>query len=148
MQESFWWSQCSVRYSLPLPTPPGISVPATTSSALNKFNQTNLKVIPCRKKVQISIWGTQHIMFLLLLLIIITIIIIIINIIIIIIIVIFLKPHFLIIVKPTMLFAGVSQPFPPTAPQAHENITIPLRPIPTVPIFCSLCNTIDPRHRV
>ena len=30
--ESFWWWQCSVRYSLPLPPPPGISVPASTSS--------------------------------------------------------------------------------------------------------------------
>ena len=31
MQESFWWWQCSVRYRLPLPPPPGISVPASTS---------------------------------------------------------------------------------------------------------------------
>ena len=44
MQKSFWWWQHSVRYSLPLSPPPGISVPAGTSSArdnsaLKKFNQ-------------------------------------------------------------------------------------------------------------
>ena len=58
----------------------------------------------------------------------------------------FLKHHFLIIVKPTVLFTGVNQTFPPAAPQAHENTTVPLRPIPTVPIFCSLHNIIDPKH--
>ena len=31
-QESFWWWQCSERYSLPLPPPPGISVLASISS--------------------------------------------------------------------------------------------------------------------
>ena len=31
MQESLWRWECSVRYSLPLPSPPEISIPATTS---------------------------------------------------------------------------------------------------------------------
>ena len=38
MQETFWWQQCSASYSLPLPSPPGISVSARDNSAL-KFNQ-------------------------------------------------------------------------------------------------------------
>ena len=31
MQKSLWWWQCSVRYSPPLPPPPGISGPTSTS---------------------------------------------------------------------------------------------------------------------
>ena len=42
--ESFWWCQCCVRYSIPLPSYPGISVPAGTSSETtrrfkNKFSK-------------------------------------------------------------------------------------------------------------
>ena len=38
MQESFWWWHCySIRYSLPLPPPPGISVP--TSISLEKIQR-------------------------------------------------------------------------------------------------------------
>ena len=39
VQESFWWWQCSVRYSLSFPQLHGISVLASTSSALNQFNK-------------------------------------------------------------------------------------------------------------
>ena len=45
MQEPFWCSQCSVRYCLPLPPPPGISVPTQyqclfrDNLALIEFNQ-------------------------------------------------------------------------------------------------------------
>ena len=46
MQESLWWWQCRVRYSLPLPPPAGISVPASTSAeTLNSFNQPDSSVI-------------------------------------------------------------------------------------------------------
>ena len=41
MQESFWWRQCSVRYSLPLPPPPGISASASTTSETTR-RQTRL----------------------------------------------------------------------------------------------------------
>ena len=49
MQESFWWWQCSVRYSLPLSPPPGISVPYHClfgdKLVLNKFHQTEIAFI-------------------------------------------------------------------------------------------------------
>ena len=41
IQESFWWWQCSVRYSLPLPPPPGISVPACTSLDVKPASATD-----------------------------------------------------------------------------------------------------------
>ena len=52
MQESFWWWQSTIRYSLPLPPPPGILVHASTSlltsqrsTSLNKSRPSTYTII-------------------------------------------------------------------------------------------------------
>ena len=48
--ESFWWWQCSIRYNLPHPPPPGMPDPTTglcskaTDSLLNMFSQPTSQI--------------------------------------------------------------------------------------------------------
>ena len=71
MQESFWWWQFSVRYSLPLPPPPGVAGPASNISSqttrcwtsLTKQDQITVPPFWCGCDTQIwssGRWNTCH----------------------------------------------------------------------------------------
>ena len=64
MQESFWWWQCSVRYSLPLPPPPGVVGPAsnissqTTRCWTSLTKQDQITMPPFRWGCDTQIWSS------------------------------------------------------------------------------------------